>query len=814
MPYHIVPTTLSRLSLPLAVLLLLCLSLSAAQGADASDPRLDGSVTGGGLRAFVEGRWGLARGTVSNPSPEGRTFSVMLHFRGRGERQFVADTWVPGESKRRVVWPVRLVPDARGMNENSVEVRGLLYADDSYSVSLDEQPGTLLVTPDTDMSVMMSDPIDEPEARTMVAARLAMGMGKRATYTADRHAPQYALGWDAASNVMLATDQPDLDAAQRQALRRWLRGGGTLCVFADQVSSQSMRLLLADQWGVSVVDHVTLSSVRYEPTASPLLRRHRGRATKPYGPLKVERPVRMARVIAPEYETLLTVRGWPALMTRSVGAGRIVVVTLEGRAWNSPQTIGALSDMADAVLRTDRTNVARVPAEASHRFVSNKVGRPVVPKPFIGWALGLFAAAILLVGLVMRQMGRLEWLGPVAAVMSLLVVGVLLAAGRMQRGGAGPTDAALQLVQMDAGSRRAAVSGAVGLYAPITRQVTLSSDEGGWAWPGARRSEPQRLVWQGLDRWQWDEIEIAERTMHIADYASSSCFDHPLRTSVAFGSQGLEGTVEWPNDAARQDLLIATPRGNLLVTPLSVDGRTMRFAVGNDDVLNRGSYFQAGLLSQRRQDRALVLDGLFRREGWPAGPTLIGWSSGVPMGLEVSGDAAELHNSVWAIPLTIEPTRPGGPARVPEPFIELTVSRENLGLPAMNLYNERAGEWYLKEGTSQPSAFVGRFMLPTSVLPLRLTEATLKMDLTAINRPVRIVVSDNGRAHEVKTINGPDGRIEVALPVERMKVDAGGGVLVGFDVGRPDGVDQMDVNQSMMWRVRRMSLNVAGVVTE
>ncbi len=790
-----------------------CLGLGSVSVAQENKPSLDGSVTGAGLKWFITDHWGIARATLVNPTASDQTYRVSCNFQSKSERQFAALVWVPARSKRIAEWPIRLVPGAKGMNKNSVEMRAFLLPEDaSQRVDYDRQDGTLLRSNDSDITVTISDVADEAESITVTNARQSSSRSRRVAPLNVRQAPRHALGWDVGGALVLSADQPDFDAAQRTALREWVRNGGTLCVFADQVDPHAMQLLLGDGWGVQVIDQVRLTEVTFEATDIAATRR-RGKVKPKLGPYVDEQPMRMARVIAPDYHTVLSVRGWPALMTRNYGAGRVVVITLEGRAWNNDAVSTAMRQLSHAIFSNADERRASIANDTAREFVSRQVVRPIVSRAFIGWVLGLFAVVIAVAGLWLRRSGRQERMVPVAIGVSVVVVMVLHTAGRMQRGGVDPTNAALQVIHADLGEDNVSVRGALGLYAPTTREITLASDQGGWVWPQARRSDPRRLIWQDLDRWQWDEIGVGERTMHMADYAVHAQLPQPVTASLSFNEEGLVGTIDWPTDQLPEDMIIAAPGGNLLVTPDTVDARRMKITLGSNDVLNRHTYFSAGLISPVRQARTTLLNSMFSQPGWPGSPMLVGWSDGIVVELDISGEAQDRKTALWTVPLQIQRPKPGSIVHVPRPFIQLTASRRSLGLPQMaGLYNEAKRDWALKDGTSQSSAFVARFMLPKSVLPIRPTEATLHLDMTAIGRPVRIVTGMNNRPLEVTVLQGPDGPTSIKLSADQLQVDDQGGVLIGFDVQQAEGSTQLDIRQSLMWRVRSMQLDVTGVV--
>lgn len=810
MPYPFVPSTCRR-SVPLicaaACWLTFLLPGVSSISAASEQGDLHGSVSGAGIRAFVPGRWGLARATVTNPTQMPQTYRVMAHFVGRTDRQFLVDVWVPPRARREVEWPVRLMKEVHDPRQASVEMRGLLLPGGGGGRTLDEQPGTLLIVDERRLTAMLSDGADEQEAIAMVDARKELGLGRRATYATTQGSPQHPVGWDAAAVLVLSTDQPDFDPAQRQALRQWLGKGGVLWVWSDQVDPQSMALLLGDAWGIETVDHVTLTQVEFTKRGPVSTR-----AEPRLGPIQVEKPLRMARVIAPDYKTLLSVRGWPAVLERRIGEGRLIVSTLEGRAWAGDQVTTARRTLAAAAFADGpEPGDGLATRDAAARFVSQQVGRPVVPRRFIAAMLGLLVAALAVGGLWFGRRGQLERVALVAIGASLVVVIVFQVAGRMQRGSAGPLDVALQIIQAAPGNPVASISGALGIYAPTRRQVALASEADGWAWPQIESGEMQQLLSRGLGQWQWQALTVGEGTMRLADYSCSTRLDQPVEANLTFTDTGLVGTVTWPTPDTPSDMLLATPRGTMLVEPVKSEGR-LSVAVNESNIVVPGTYFAAGMISQTRRQRAELLDSMFDNKFWPAGPTLLGWTEGVAMPITVSGQATARHTAVWAVPLTIRRAETGATVRVPWPFVPMQPAPRTITLP---LFNRVTGRWDPEARSSLSTTFIGRFQLPAAVLPLAPAQATLQLDMSALKRTVTIITArDTDKPIEVAAYDSPDGPITLTIPGEALWVDQDGGVAVGFRVGRLEMADVSSAGQSAMWRVRAMRLSVTGKVLE
>ncbi len=777
-------------------------------------PRLRGSVVGGGTGVFAPEDWGVVRAHVANPSEADRELRVVFHFEGKGGRQFVRHAWVPPHARRKVTWPARATEadrDARSLEGS------LILMPMGEERELSREPGTLRLDHEEYRTLVMSDAEDDPTLDAVTGARLAAGLSKRMLFISDRSSPRFDLGWSGVAVLTMTTDEPRFDASQRRAVRRWLRGGGTMLVFADQVSGDAMQLLLGDSWGIEFIDQVTLNSLAFEMRDEPGTR-----VETVTSPCEVEEPITMTRLVAPDYDVHATVRGWPALISRRVGSGQLIVATVNGRAWNAPETAEALRALGKRTFPARRPEAAVLPADQAEPFIAQQVGYEIAGRWTIAMILAPYVGLFVIAGLWLGYRHRLEQLGLIGAVLAVATTLVLVAVGRARIGELQPTRAALQLVKVGGGGEAAEISGLFGLFDPAGDptgdKTQIISDNGGWAWPKptGEQIDLVRMVWHDLDRWEWKQVRLPAGAVRPVSFALSSPFARRLKMDLTLESQGLMGQIEWPQTMQPSEMLLATLHGQMRIEVVKPADPTV-IAARPSDVLPSGVFLGSGVVGPQSQARSQVVAALLEQRQWLAGPTLLAWARGLETHFHFADRFGEKEEALWVVPIKLTPAEPGATVTVPWPLVRMEAmkprrARQMFGVSAMPLYRADVHQWI--EGVTAASAFAAAFFPPKPVMPLKPTGGRLHVDITAIGRPVRVLgLSPDGQVVEAANVHGPDGQEVFELPAEALNVRPDGSILIAVDVGQPPTQITTETS-SAMWSIRQLGLEVSGEVLE
>lgn len=811
--------------LPVWIGIVAGLYVAAAHAADdkpadrpaATHPTLSGSAGVGGIGFYQPNRWGLVLGHLRNDTPDPQNARLIFRFDDQSQREFIRNVWLPPGTRREVFLPVRF--GAAGADQKTAATETLLAPTDA-EVEFDRQPGLVRLVQDPNLFAVISDndKLDDEAIGVMSLARKRMSLTPGMSFIAPHRAMRFDVGWDGVKVAMFSADHPLMDAAQRRGLLRWVLGGGKLLIFADQVDSDAMRELLGEAWSISYLDQVTLTTIRFdEGRGAPMRLSGQNAWSEPT--VEVEQPITMTRLTAPGFDTLLEVNRWPALLTRSLGAGQIIVSTLGGRAWTDPKADAAINVLSGLILPTMLLNDKRVEDTAllagptGQTFVSDAIGYQIVPRENVAIVLGALIAVLVLSGAMFYKAGRLERVGPVGAVAALAAMGVLVGMGQSQRGKVAPTVSGLQWVHAQPGLTAARLHGTLGFFDGQGATLDVRGGGGGWTWPQPLgQAEPiGRMMWSDVDQWRWPALPIAAGAVRPVEFAANLNFERSPTMHLRFGPDGLSGEVNWPTHGDMSDALLKTDQANLHVD-LAGSGATRTLSITPDDVLPRGAAFTNGLLSQTQQRRAAALKDVLTQTRFDE-PTLLAWGEGIDWGLHVEPALAEHVEALWSMPLSIEASEPGTKVRIPWPLVEMQdigVREEKFGLNRLPIYIASTRKWL--DEISGPSAYLARFVIPAGARPLKITEAKVHLDITAIGRPVRILTIRGTEPIELARLTGPDGHVVVTLDVSKLQIDARGGVLLAFDVQNADNRLPGQVQGTDIWSVRQFGLELSGVV--
>ncbi len=759
--------------------------------------------------------------------------------------------------------PVKAGPIAA--DAKSAETETILSPPDK-ELELDRASGTALVGKEQTVFAVITDSestqeggekVDDEAVNALSAVRAQAGLGQAMSYLTTRTVPRFGMTWGAADLVAITADRPALDASQRRELRSWLNSGGKLVVFADQVENDAAANLIGEAWNITQVDKVTLTQITFARAGGQRDEPSYELSAKPapfIASMTTEDPITMARVLAPGWDVHLNVRGWPALLSRTVGRGKVFVVTVGGRAWTAPPVTsadgkaviesgtGAAMEKLSALLvpivtigESSQTlplvaagkggkggakeqRAVREP-EFGRTYVGQLIGYKIVSRQTVAWIMGGFLGVLVLGGIYWQRKGLGERLGVVGVGVALAASVGLIGLGQKARGPVEPTYAALQQILAQPGLSTARGEAIIGMYSTTNQDVKISGSAGGWLWVDILSQAGDRLAHttQDLDRWVWSTVPLSDGSTRPATAAVDLALPKAVETDLQFGAEGLTGTIDWPVEQPVEDLLLATSTANLQ-THAKVQGAGAEIRIGPGDVLQKDVFFSEGLLSQAQRDRAETFGQLMKTHRFEQ-PTILGWSKGLDFKIQTESrpPLRRAEDALWFVPLQVRRNDPGDEVVVPWPFVRMQQARfkeakEELGLTFMPLYRAEKNEWIQN---SMPSAFMARFLLPTQVLPLKLTAAKLHLNMTAVGRPVRIfTLNKEFKVVELKKLQGPDGAEVVDLPVDQLAVDGEGGVLLGFDVQNTPGSDaaRLVAAQSNMWSVKHFGLEVAGTV--
>jgi hypothetical protein len=777
-----------------------------------------------GISALTNGpvrpnAWTVVTLQVSNPSDQALQAEAVTSFTTDANVQFARHVWLPPHAALGLYAPVRMSgPSAKS---DTVELRARLLDTDS-------SPERRLDRPDQGENIALASLFAEPMqtallddgqgqqvAQAVSALRKSAGLPPRKFSLNVRQFPPSAAALDGYSVLVLAANARDFTARHAQVIHDWVLGGGHLWVMADRVDPTTLKMVLGPDWSGECAGETQLTAVtraypkRAEPTA------------------EFDAPVRMIRYLNdPGMQVLQTANGWPSIMSKTAGAGQIVVTTLDASALWSPapnDLPGEIQSLATQLF-AQRSPVAApspvpgpssgsgpvTPETAMHEFAAGSVGHQTVPRLPILAVLGGFCSALALAGWWLARGRRLEFIAPVGLALTIAATGGLVLLGQANRGQTPLTVAGMQEAHVAATGSRALYSGVVDVYSPSSFEGALAAPGGTLLWPEVSRQSGHviRLQWSELDPTTWQHLQFPSAFLR-ASVRGAMPLPQAMEARGTFGPEGLQGRIEGLTPADLVDPLIITANGRLTLRSRAATG----FAAGTDEELERGDYFGSGSVSPDRARRVETMRTLIEAAGQPASPPVYAWMHALDPGITVTSQASTSpQRRAWtltAIPLTLERPVPGRTFIIPPAFMKMTAQRRS-DTPTRGgllFFDPRNGTFIGR--IANASAGYLRFELPPVVLPAHIDSYHLRIDLSAPGRRVIVTVLENGgtavsHPRVLADVQGPSTGLSLDIPADaKLQPDSAGGLALGLDVSaNPD--------PTSTWEITAMRLSAQG----
>lgn len=826
-------------------------------------------VSPAGTYAYVAGKWGIVRISVTNPTSEPVEVLAASYFEDEPTLQYGRRVWIPAMSRLQA-WHSVLLPAKSSRGPDRFEFRTLvmdaarqrevLIRSDSGALQFDgilrAHEGKLVTGVIGRLGASIDADAMAPFDLVQSSQLFAIRNGHMTSLT-DRLLPAGEECLQTLDQLVIADDRVINDGVGLAAIRRWLFGGGTLWVMLDQSDPLVLERLLGDESLCQVVDRVGLTTVRLE-SKSP--NGNIARETREH-----ERPVEFVRVLTSEVEVACTVDGWPAAFWKNCGEGRLLVTTLAPTGWMRSRTVEDNARIPKvsfpSSMRNQRpatTDGAAEPASSvaesqvvprQARFIPLDVMRelaldffrsrpePRLPqatlgpfvKEYVGYSIparwqviGLllgFSGSLAALGFWLWRCRRLEMLGVLSPVLALSVSGLLVWLGWQQRQSNPAAVASVQFVRAVPGTDDVRVEGAAVLFSPDPGMATIGSTRGGWLIPNMTGMEgtTRRMVWTDLDEWQWVNLPESAGLMQ-ATLQQSTTAPERLEARATFGPEGLTGRLHAPTAHEPSDAMLATRDGRIGVE-LRDDGT---FVARSNAVFTAEQFLAADLLSDEQHRRQRMLKHLLddpQRRDYPAEPQLLFWSKPWNLGFQFAQDRQSLGSALVAVPLKFMRPPTGTEVSLAAPLLSY---RETLGpgdLGTIGLWDYRKREWQPK---SVPTTTWLRFQIPSVLLPvaiqrgrlvIRVAGPVVRLEVAGLRPNLQDIVP-------IKTWTDPVGTLSLELTdSEMLRVTADGGVMLRVSGGAPNPLGQAtsipdaDTKPSY-WHIESLALELHVKTTE
>jgi hypothetical protein len=160
------------------------------------------------------------------------------------------------------------------------------------------------------------------------------------------------------------------------------------------------------------------------------------------------------------------------------------------------------------------------------------------------------------------------------------------------------------------------------------------------------------------------------------------------------------------------------------------------------------------------------------------------------------------------MPLQITRPAPGTKAVIPSSFLPYRAVPGPGGRGTAPSYDPLSGRW----GTMSSSSDTWlRVQLPEEVLPGRLERLSLRLQIEAPSRKLRIAAIQNDEAVTIAERDNPAAVLEITIDEpEHLQLDADGGVRIGLLVSEAFAADRRNAE----WQVQDLQLTAEVEVTQ
>ncbi len=758
----------------------------------------------GGSYVYVPEKWGELHFSVVNAREEPREMICATSFDEQPQLQFGRRVWVPAKSILRISHPVVIpkfdVSRGRVLNLHTV----VLDASEKDEVFLKTESGqnlhdgALVISRSNQITGLISSlgegdgQLPDAVSELIQAGRVSQRLTNQVVSLYDQFLPADASGLHSFDQIVIADNRITDDFAALAALRIWLHAGGHLWVMLDRADPIVIERLLGDEFTGQVVDRVGLTSVRVDKV--PTLADVEG-ATGEI--VEYEEPVDFVRVVSSNMDVVNRVNGWPALMTMTVGEGKVFITTLGPHGWMKPtpnnakestdpsktshySVTGPMNDFATEFFSIREPEL--LPITALEPQVREYVGYSIPSWNMIVGTLFCFATLLFAIGTLLLRAGRLEHLGWIGSLMAIGVSVLLLSIGRSYRHGIPGTVASVQLVQAIKGTDETRIQGLVATYQPEGTRSRISVNGGGRMMPDMTGLEnaTRRMVSTDLGAWYWENL-AQPAGLRATEFARAETVADRIEAHATFDANGLVGTYAGRLPAGT-DALIATRSGRLAVT---FDG-PRKFVAKASEVFERDQYLGADLVSDEQDRRRRTFEKLLanpKRTDYPVKPQLMFWTDQWEHGFDFGDGLKRQGSTLVAVPLNIDRPANGTKFLIPSPLLTYRNRTQPDGQPSSTLWNYGRKEW---QERSAPGVAWLRFQVPRELLPLTSNQARIDLKVTGPIGRVEFMGLKNGKTTSLKTIIDPVGALSIDInDPEALSIDEDGGLSLGIYAGDP-----------------------------
>ena len=799
--------------------LLACLALLAAPAAHAAAASLEhisldrsGVMSGAGF--YKPHAWGFVGARATNPTDSEFHGQLVVTVEPRTNVQFISELWLPPRAARQLRTPIMPLGESSPGDREAVAVQSWLIQPTARGERRTTPTDGLLMGRDHrfETAIVGSERPSDYASALARAHRESLGHERALAYLRPSSLPRFHQGLDTLDSVVLAGRDTELDPAQINALRDWTLHGGRLWLNLQQLDIDIARQILGDALDITLVDRVRFHDIA--------LVRHGGDDQR----FELDYGLEMLRVLADGFDVLHEVDGFPVTLRRSFGQGQVLITTIDLAAFLPIEDrVTVHTDFVEpATLPPHARDLgwffqhpatlnqqAEAPTAAFDRYLPEQIGHTILPRTPVIAVLATFTLALLLAGLALARVNRLEWIGAVGVAAAVLAAGTLYALGERQRGDKTNTLAAAHLIQASEDQTYASADSLLGIYAAGSVSADIAGDGNAIAWPehADRTTDTLRMLWHGEHRWTFRQLELPANAIRAFHLKHTSALDHVAHARARVTERGLEGRLHLPGDALGRDLAdaVLASRDAHLGAQLDAGADGPSFTAGPDQRLAGDDFILGALLSQSQISRQAVYRRLFANPHFPERLTLLAWARDVDPAVELELDAERRSDGLVLLPVQLETPAPGQRVHVPAPLLAMDPYRDGPGDYGSAVFDARTRDWI--RPLDRPERFLLGFNLPHALRDIALDGATVQLDLNGPGWRCHILVYDGHEVRTVATRENLTGRTRIHLDADDLPpLDEQGNIVLGLQIERLETTQATGPS----WSLRHFGLEVTG----
>lgn len=790
-----------------------------------------------GPYTYLPEKWGKLQLTLLSGQSTPREVLCTTAFEKDETLQYGRRIWMPARSQLQINHPIRPPKCDPGSSLN-LNLHSLVF-DVSTSeetiikneAGLVRHEGAMILTDNPRNTGLIEKPRsgpDEPPSdaiELLAACRVQNSLSNRLVQFQDDFLPAEVSDLAVLEHLVIADNRLIEDFAATTAVRQWMHEGGHVWVMLDRVDPIVLERLMGDEFTGYVVDRIGLTTVKVDqiPSLSDA-------EIVPGKPVEFDDPVPFVRLVVSGFRVTHTIDGWPASMTRPCGEGKLIITTLGPRGWMQPrpeeeQRKGPPQLQSNFIPTDPMGNVINdfftlplpplLPAAAIEPQVQDYIGYNILPWSMIVGTLMGFSVCVVGAGSFLMRFGRLEHLGWVGVALSLLVSLFLIYQGRSNRHAIPAILSTVQLVQSMPGTDDIRSTGLISVYHPEGSEFPITATHGGELEPDMSGLEAltRRMITTDLGVYHWDNVHQAAGSLRPVSFKQSDTEIKRLHARATFDATGITGTYSGSIPPGN-DAILASKFGRLAASMQS-DGT---FRAQSDDVMKKGQFLAAGLLTdeQNRRQRTLIqlLDNP-QFTSYPDYPQLMFWSQPVDFGFQFGENLAHRGAALVAVPLVFERPTNGTEFVIPSPLLPYyNRSNPDGSLPSA-LWNPSRKEW---QERSDAAVNWFSFQIPQELLPLSAQKARLDFQVSGPIGRIEILGLKDGSIASLSTQADPVGTATFDLTdPEALSINAEGHLSLGMKAGiakSPDDANQNSSSKTNYWRIESMALQLWVETTE